>query len=389
MSIHCEVRDGIGLVTASAESFLTRGGAAQRTLATFESWFLGMPEIRSIVLDLDAVLVPDPEITSYIIRMLELVNLRGGKLVLVRARSSTEVLLQLTRIGGLVPYFGSIDEGLMCAAAPLVSQALARACRVESLERRGFKVVILRLTGDGYFSNTMEGLGALAQEHAPGIGSAGEVTHFLLLDLANVGLISERFSGFMLMPIRANAPRDADGKIRRFVPAVALIDPSKRHQSAFECLRFHRVLGYFADEAAACAAMTPHGFINLLPYAGLEKDASARPADHNAIGGHTIMPPVLARQTLDDLKKRGALGGFGPPNVMDSMDEILTAAQHHGDWPLYFETQWHICHILSAENDTHGLYNAADRGLRQARLLGDLQQQKCFQNLLNHASHRG
>jgi hypothetical protein len=165
----------------------------------------------------------------------------------------------------LTPHDGNINRIEPCNTMAPAKPDISSICKLETLERRGFKVVILRLTGDGYFSNAMEGLKALAREHAPGIGSAGEVTHFLLLDLANVGLISDWFSSFMLIPIRANAPRDADGKIKRFVPAVALIDPAKRHQSAFECLRFHRVLGYFADEAAACAAMTPHGFVNLLP----------------------------------------------------------------------------------------------------------------------------
>jgi hypothetical protein len=41
-------------------------------------------------------------------------------------------------------------------------------------------------------------LKALAREHAPGIGSDGEVTHFLLLDLANVGPISDSFLSFTM-----------------------------------------------------------------------------------------------------------------------------------------------------------------------------------------------
>lgn len=98
------------------------------------------------------------------------------------------------------------------------------------------------------------------------------------------------------------------------------------------------------------------------------------------------MPLAVAHETLDDLKTRGMLGGCGPDSVMASMDEILKSAEHHADWSLYFETQWHICHILSAENDTHGLYNAADRALRQAQLLGDFHHLKCFENLRHNAS---
>lgn len=102
-------------------------------------------------------------------------------------------------------------------------------------------------------------------------------------------------------------------------------------------------------------------------------------------GSRETLPLALARETLEDLEANKMLGGFGPECIMASMDEIIRSAEHHADWPLYFETQWHICRILGAENDSHGLYNAAERAIRQAQLLGDLHHQKCFERLRSAA----
>ena len=282
------INDGIGIAVAGAD-FLSAGPSDAEFCEAFSLWYDQHPELRYIVLDLDA-----PKFArdfAFLLVMCKRVSARGGRLLLARPQPGVRVSVELSRLNCVFDVWGSVEEAIAAAkAGPLpppqpkppqvphpaqpcntmepAKPDISSICKLETLERRGFKVVILRLTGDGYFFNTMEGLKALAREHAPGIGSAGEVTHFLLLDLANVGLISDWFSSFILTPIRANAPRDADGKIKRFVPAVALIDPTRRHQWALELLRFDRVLGYFADEAAACAAMTPHGFINLLPYAG-------------------------------------------------------------------------------------------------------------------------
>jgi len=71
---------------------------------------------------------------------------------------------------------------------PTPAEALAAACQVETIERNGFKAVILRLCGDGYFGECLEELRNLVKSHKPTLHPDGTVSHFLVFDLKQVGL---------------------------------------------------------------------------------------------------------------------------------------------------------------------------------------------------------
>lgn len=70
------------------------------------------------------------------------------------------------------------------AEANPAAGSLAHACQVESDERNGFKAIVFRLHGDGYFSECRNELKALVRSHKPSLDPDGSVSHFLLFDAA-------------------------------------------------------------------------------------------------------------------------------------------------------------------------------------------------------------
>jgi len=51
---------------------------------------------------------------------------------------------------------------------PPHTPALSLACEVEAIERNGFKAVVLRLHGDGYFSECLKELRDIVKSHKLG-----------------------------------------------------------------------------------------------------------------------------------------------------------------------------------------------------------------------------
>ena len=94
-----------------------------------------------------------------------------------------------------------------------------------------------------------------------------------------------------------------------------------------------------------------------------------------------------AHQTYEELKRRDALHGY-VPGVEEALHTIIEAAKAHKDWDLYFDAQSDLVHILSIENSTGSMYRAAERGLEQAKALGDTNWQQRFQGEIDDARKR-
>jgi hypothetical protein len=94
-----------------------------------------------------------------------------------------------------------------------------------------------------------------------------------------------------------------------------------------------------------------------------------------------------AHQTYGELVKQNALQGY-VSGAEESLDAIIEAAKSHKDWELFFDAQWHLVHILSIENCTRSMYRAAERGLEQAKALGNTNWQCRFQAWINDARQR-
>ena len=141
---------------------------------------------------------------------------------------------------------------------PPHTPALARACEVETIERNGFKAVVFRLHGDGYFSECLEEMMGLAKRHKPQLNPDGTVSHFLLFDLEDLRLISDALIGVFL----AGFGRKNSG----LVPAVGFVRLSRYHHDVIELVRLSGLLPGFADEQAAFDAMTPVGFPSVISF---------------------------------------------------------------------------------------------------------------------------
>lgn len=137
---------------------------------------------------------------------------------------------------------------------PTPEEALAAACQVETIERNGFKAVILRLRGNGYFSECLEELHHLVKSHTPTIQPDGTVSHFLVFDLKDVGLITDSLPGVFLQGLRGGVATPTG-----IVPAVCLIHLNEHAKSNMRFLRLENLLPWFADEQTAFDAMTPAG----------------------------------------------------------------------------------------------------------------------------------
>ena len=138
------------------------------------------------------------------------------------------------------------------------TDALSRACQVETLDRNGFKAVVFRLHGNGYFSECLRELRDIAKCHKPQLNPDGTVSHFLLFDLEDVRLISEALIGVFLAGFGSNNTGRA--------PAVGFIHLSREHHDVIELVRLSGLLPSFADEQAAFDAMTPVGFPSVISW---------------------------------------------------------------------------------------------------------------------------
>jgi len=94
-----------------------------------------------------------------------------------------------------------------------------------------------------------------------------------------------------------------------------------------------------------------------------------------------------ARQTYEELKRRDALQGY-MPGAEERLHAIIEVAKNHEDWELFFDALWHLVHILSIENSTGSMRSQAERGLEQAKALGDTNWQQRFQAEIDDARKR-
>ena len=134
---------------------------------------------------------------------------------------------------------------------------LSSVCKIEIVEQRGFKAVVLRLKCEGYpdtyYADAWLELVALVRESSPAIESNGEISHFLIFDVAQVKEFTDQFVGLLGRPLRWKGEK-------RFSTAVALIHCTGSHRQILELLRLHYILPCYANLHTAIDAMTPQGF---------------------------------------------------------------------------------------------------------------------------------
>ena len=94
-----------------------------------------------------------------------------------------------------------------------------------------------------------------------------------------------------------------------------------------------------------------------------------------------------AHQTYGEMKRRDALQGY-VPGAEEGLHDIIEVAKDHEDWELYFDAQSDLVHILSVENSTGPMRFQAERGLEQAKALGDTNWQQRFQVEIDDARKR-
>ena len=156
---------------------------------------------------------------------------------------------------------------------------LSSVCKIEIVEQRGFKAVVLRLKCEGYpdtyYADAWLELVALVRESSPAIESNGEISHFLIFDVAQVKVFSDQFIGLLFKPLM--------GKDRKthapYTPSVALIHCTDSIRQIIELCRLHHILPCYADLHAAIDAMTPQGFSHAI--AGIA-EMKARQAKRDA-----------------------------------------------------------------------------------------------------------
>ena len=108
-----EVRDGIGVLTPSSE--LT-GGNCDLCRQQLSAWLAAVPEVKHVVLDCAAVDQIDESGVSLLVWLLKRLAPRGGQLVLARMHRSLGQVLQLCRLHTLFRTSESVAAALQVAA---------------------------------------------------------------------------------------------------------------------------------------------------------------------------------------------------------------------------------------------------------------------------------
>jgi anti-anti-sigma regulatory factor len=235
----------------------------------------------------------------------------------------------------------------------------------------------------------------------------------VIVDLQDVSFMDDGGSGLPVSILRCSANEGS------FV--VAFVGGNRNMESYFELLRFDRVLLIYPDAATAIREIRQHpqpgskaewGTImnQLLAGAAMIRQTSA-----NRAGSHddsprpsvpspapcppTVQPAPLqwettfpnsaeAKRVLDDLTNRGALHGFGPPEIENTLFKILSTFEANGDWHLALEALSSLTNIHSTQNDLFEMASRCRKGLEIAKRLGEEGSVRFFQNCLDSANRR-
>ena len=205
------------------------------------------------------------------------------------------------------------------------TEALSRACQVETIERNGFKAVVFRLHGNGYFSECLRELRDIVKRHRPQLNPDGTVSHYILFDLEDVGGISDPLVGVFIIGCRTNEKTP--------LPTTGLIHVSPNKQAVIELVRLDGWLPSFTDEQAAFDAMTPVGFPSAVSWIKAAKTGRiARQADLAETANCGVRPEpdastLLAAPNVGQKPRTSDLAQ-NPPSVKQGTDEEspLTAA---------------------------------------------------------------
>jgi anti-anti-sigma factor len=97
------------VVTGGAESL--NSGEILETKARFQAWFGAAVGVRDVVLDVAAMRAWDGAALGGVIGLSKVVQSRGGELVLVRPQPGIRSLIELTRLGSVIPAFDAVEAG--------------------------------------------------------------------------------------------------------------------------------------------------------------------------------------------------------------------------------------------------------------------------------------
>jgi anti-anti-sigma factor len=112
MAIHCEVKNGVGVVTVTGS---LNAAIAESFGSQFGAWFESQPGVKHVVVDLGGVSFMDSSGLRALIGVFKLVAGRGGSLNLARPQPNVKMVLEITCANRWCHLFGSLEEALHAA----------------------------------------------------------------------------------------------------------------------------------------------------------------------------------------------------------------------------------------------------------------------------------
>lgn len=98
-----------GLLTLTGELNVVQ---VDKLRQDFKDWYLSRPELKDVVVDLDAVSMVDSAGLGVLISLLKLVGERGGELRLANLNKRIRLVFEITRTHRIFDIFDSVDEAV-------------------------------------------------------------------------------------------------------------------------------------------------------------------------------------------------------------------------------------------------------------------------------------
>jgi len=109
MSVHCEIRNGIGLVSISSS---LNAAVADSFPQQVGDWLQTAPDVKLVVLDLGEVNFMDSSGLGAMISIFKRLAGRGGKVVVARPQSAVKLMLQITRADQIIRVYDTVEDAM-------------------------------------------------------------------------------------------------------------------------------------------------------------------------------------------------------------------------------------------------------------------------------------
>ena len=109
MALHCENKDGVGLVTFVGS---LSAPIVDSVRDQFAGWFERHPGVKQVVVDLGGVNFMDSLGLGALIAIYKRVAERGGEMRLARPLPVVKMVLEITRTSRILPILATLDEAM-------------------------------------------------------------------------------------------------------------------------------------------------------------------------------------------------------------------------------------------------------------------------------------